>query len=185
MKRSILAVVAIGTFLLACRHLKPEPGAPQNPAVKRIPGRPDIEANAGRLVDEGRHVFRHDTFGSEDFWGGQLRLHEAIAGAERHGLGPGLTPHQALALGLKVDFDAVPKLLVKVLGHGSVSLDKEKTTLELLKADAVIGVKGFFDDPKDGLHLTSIGITCALCHSTVDDSFMKGIGQRLDGWQYR
>jgi len=185
MKRLLGAALAVGALLVACRHLKPEESAPRNPAVKKIPGRPDIEANADRMIDEGRKVFRHDTFGCEDFWGGKLRLHEAISGAERHGVGPGLTPHQALQLGLKVDYDAVPNVLAKVLGHGSVSLDKEKTTLELLKADAVVGVKGFFDDPQDSLHLTSIGITCAICHSTVDDSFMKGIGERLDGWPNR
>jgi mono/diheme cytochrome c family protein len=130
-------------------------------------------------------VFRHDTFGSEDFWGGQVRLHEPIAGEKRGGKGPGLTPHQALALGLKVDSDAVPKVLLEVIKGRSVSLDEQKTTLELLKADAVVGVKGFFKDPEDGLRLTAIGITCALCHSTVDDSFVKGIGQRLDGWPNR
>ena len=178
-------LIVVACLPLACRHLTPEKSAPQNPAVKEIPGRSDIEANADRLLNEGRHVFRHDTFGSEDFWGGKLRLHEAIAGAKRHGVGPGLTPHQALALGLKVDFDAVPKVLAKVLHHGSVSLDEEKTTLELLKADAVVGVHGFFNDPQDGLHMTSIGITCAICHSTVDDRFMKGIGKRLDGWPNR
>lgn len=183
--RSVCAAVLVVGAAAACRHIKPEESAPRNPAVKRIPGRPDIEANADRMIDRGRQVFRHDTFGSEDYWGGKLRLQEAISGAERHGVGPGLTPHQALAAGLKVDFDAVPNVLVQVLKGGSVSLDKEKTTLELLKADAVVGVKGFFNDPKDSLHLTSVGITCALCHSTVDDSFMKGIGQRLDGWPNR
>jgi hypothetical protein len=182
---SLLGSFAIAALALSCRHITPEKTAPQNPAVKKIPGRSDIDSNADRLLDEGRHVFRHDTFGSEDFWGGQLRLHEALSGAERHGVGPGLTPHQVLAIGLKVDFDAVPKVLAKVLTHGSVSLDEQKTTLELLKADSVVGVKGFFDDPKDSLHLTSIGITCAICHSTVDDSFIKGIGQRLDGWPNR
>src|SRR5687768_2941221 len=116
-----LAFLAVATLALSCRHITPEKGAPQNPAVKKIPGRADIDANAERLIDEGRQVFRHDTFGSEDFWGGQLRLHEPIAGAERHGVGPGVTPHQALALGLKVDFDAVPKVLAKVLTHGSIS----------------------------------------------------------------
>jgi hypothetical protein len=187
MKQSRLLFVGAlaASVLLSCRHITPEKSAPQNPAVKKIPGRTDIDDNADRMVKEGRHIFRHDTFGSEDFWGGQLRLHEALSGAERHGVGPGLTPHQVLALGLKVDFDAVPKVLAKVLTHGSVSLDEQKTTLELLKADSVVGVKGFFDDPKDGLHLTSIGITCAICHSTVDDSFIKGIGQRLDGWPNR
>src|SRR5438552_17502826 len=85
------------SVLLSCRHITPERSAPQNPAVKKIPGRTDIDDNADRMVKEGRHVFRHDTFGNEDFWGGQLRLHEALSGAERHGVGPGLTPHQALA----------------------------------------------------------------------------------------
>ena len=183
--RFALCAALAAAAAAACRHVKPEDEAPRNPAVKNIPGRPDIEENASRMVDRGRQVFRHDTFGSEDFWGGQLKLHQAISGAERHGVGKGLTPHQALALGLKVDFDAVPNVLGQVLQGGSVSLDKEKTTLELLKADAVVGVKGFFDDPNDPLHLTSVGITCALCHSTVDDKFMKGIGERLDGWPNR
>ncbi len=183
--RLIGALAVLTGMIVACRHLKPEDSAPRNPAVKQISGRPDIDANAARLIDEGRQAFRHDTFGSEDFWGGKLRLHEPIAGAERHGVGAGLTPHQALQLGLKVDSDAVPKVLLQVIRGGSVSLDKEKTTIELLKADAVVGLKGFFDDPKDGLHLTRVGITCALCHSTVDDSLMKGIGQRLDGWPNR
>jgi hypothetical protein len=189
MRMNVCRLAAAVAFLalagFACRHIKPEDSAPRNPAVKNIPGRTDIDANASRMIDEGRHVFRHDTFGSEDFWGTALRLHEPIAGAERGGAGPGLTPHQALQLGLKVDSDAVPKVLLQVLKGGSVSLDKEKTTLELLKADAVVGVKGFFDDPKDGMRLTRVGITCALCHSTVDDSFVKGIGQRLDGWPNR
>jgi hypothetical protein len=183
--RVVLTFAVIAGLAAACRHITPEKSAPRNPAVKRIPGRPDIEAYANDLIDRGRQVFRHDTFGSEDYWGGKLRLHQAISGAERHGVGPGLTPHQALQLGLKVDLDGVPNVLVQVLKHGSVSLDKEKTTLELLKADAVVGVKGFFDDPNDSMHLTSIGITCAICHSTVNDSFMKGIGERLDGWPNR
>jgi hypothetical protein len=185
--KQLAGCVALAATLLApaCRHLKPEKDAPQNPAVKNIPSRPQIEAYAGWLLDEGRQVFRHDTFGSEDYWGGKLRLHQAIADVKRGGLGEGITPHQALKLGLKVDSDAVPKILLRVIRHGSVSLDEPKTTVELLKADAVVGVKGFFEDPKDSLRLTSIGITCALCHSTVDDSFVKGIGQRLDGWPNR
>jgi hypothetical protein len=144
-----------------------------------------VEENADRLLNEGREIFRYDTFGSQSFWGVKLRLNDAIRGSEYGGVGPGLTPHQALAAGLKVDVARVPKLLLEVLKHGSVSLDKTKTTLELLKADAVVGVKGYFDDPKESIHLTSVGITCALCHSTVDDSFVKGIGNRLDGWPNR
>ncbi|HET7746234.1 MAG TPA: hypothetical protein VFM29_02970 [Vicinamibacteria bacterium] len=182
----LLSGMALLLFAIAaCRHITPEESAPRNPAVKQIPGRPDIQAHADAMIDRGRKVFRHDTFGSEDYWGGKLRLHEAIADVKRGGRGEGITPHQALQLGLKVDSDAVPKVLLQVIRNRSVSLDEPKTTIELLKADAVVGVKGFFDDPNDGLRLTSIGITCAICHSTVDDSFMKGIGQRLDGWPNR
>src|SRR5688572_27090363 len=121
--RVAFPIVLAASVAVACRHITPEKDAPRNPAVKRIPGRPDIEANADRMIDRGRQVFRHDTFGSEDYWGGKLRLHEAISGAERHGVGKGLTPHQALQLGLKVDLDAVPNVLVQVLKGTSVSLD--------------------------------------------------------------
>jgi hypothetical protein len=87
-----------------------------------------------------------------------------------------------LQLGLKADVGAVPKLLVEVLKEGGVSLDNPETTLELLRAGAVVGVKAVLDDDNN---VTSVGITCALCHSTVDDSFVKGIGRRLDGWPNR
>src|SRR5688572_31118114 len=108
-------VVLAACVAVACRHITPEKSAPRNPAVKQIPGRPDIEENADRAIDRGRQVFRHDTFGSEDYWGGKLQLHKAISGAERHGVGKGLTPHEALAAGLKVDLDAVPNTIVQVL----------------------------------------------------------------------
>ncbi len=141
-----------------------------------------IERYSRQLFDEGRKIFRYDTFGSEAFWGGQLRLHEAILGDKQGGVGPGLTPRQALQVGLKVDIGALPRILVEVLRQGSVSLDKSETTLELLRANAVVGVTGIFDRDKK---MTGIGIHCALCHSTVDDSFAKGIGRRLDGWPNR
>lgn len=137
------------------------------------------------MLDRGRHIFRRETFGSEDFWGGQLRLHEAISGERHKGVGPGLTARQALALGLKVDIDQLPKILGAAIRGGSVSLDNVTTTLELLKAGAVVGVQGFFNDPNDRMHLTSVGITCAICHSTVSDGFTTGIGDRLDGWPNR
>jgi hypothetical protein len=184
--RSVILGLLISSSILACHHLSTK-GTPQNRAVRTYDGDFGDEINkyGGSLIDAGRHVFRRETFGSEDFWGGQLRLHEAILGAERGGVGPGLTARQALQLGLKVDVDQLPKILGAAIRGGSVSLDKEKTTLELLKAGAVVGVKGFFNDPKDSLKLTSIGITCALCHSTVNDEFTKGIGDRLDGWPNR
>jgi hypothetical protein len=180
-----LAILAFAFTAFACRSLRPEKTAPQNPAVKEISGRSDIAEYADHMIEEGRKIFRYDTFGSEDYWGGKLRLHEAIAGEKHGGVGPGITPHDALRLGLKVDTDQLPKILFQGIRGRSVSLDNVKTTIELLKAGAVVGVRGKFDDDKDGLRLTSIGITCALCHSTVDDSFMKGLGQRLDGWPNR
>ena len=169
--------------LLGCRSLSTK-DAPQNPAVKQKDD-VDTETYSARLLREGREVFRYETFGSEEFWGGQLRLHEAIADQKRGGMGEGITPKQALELGLKVDVGKLPKILYQALRGRSVSLEEPKTTIELLKADAVVGVKGFFDDPKDRLRLTSIGIQCALCHSTVNDSLTKGIGGRLDGWPNR
>ena len=142
-----------------------------------------IDDHSREMFKEGRKIFRYDTFGSEDFWGGKLRLHEAIAGAKHGGIGPGVSARQALQLGLKVDIGALPKILVEAIRGRSVDLDNVETTLELLRANAVVGVTGFFD--KDTKRLTSLGIQCAFCHSTVDDSLVKGIGRRLDGWPNR
>jgi hypothetical protein len=134
------------------------------------------------LIAEGRQIFRFDTFGDEDFWGGQLRLHEAIEGEQFGGVGPGVSPATALAVGLKVDVQALPKPLQNQLKKGNVDLNDPAVTLALLKLNAVVGITGFFNS--DG-SLSSIGIQCALCHSTVDDSFAPGIGRRLDGWANR
>ncbi len=141
-----------------------------------------INQNARRMVREGRQIFRFDTFGDEVFWGDTLRLHEAIAGEALGGVGPGVSPRTALAVGLKVDVDALPPDLVRKLRRGEVDLDDPATTLALLKLNAVVGVTGFFNE--DG-NLRSMGIQCALCHSTVDDSLAPGIGRRLDGWANR
>ena len=139
-------------------------------------------ANAERMLAEGRATFRSDSFGSEEFWGDSLGLHRAIAGERNGGVGPGLSPRAALAAGLKVDLEALPKALRQKLRKGKVNLDDPAVTVALLELDAVVGVKGFFDG--DG-KLRSAGISCALCHSTVDDSFAPGIGGRLDGWANR
>jgi hypothetical protein len=141
----------------------------------------DINDYASRMLREGREIFRHDTFGSEAFWGDQVRLHEAIAGAANGGVGPGVSPKMALSLGLKVDMNAVPKAVAGAIKAGKVDLNDPKNTLLLLKVNAVVGVKGFFD----GDRLKSVGITCAMCHSTVDDKFLPGIGNRLDGYPNR
>ena len=143
----------------------------------------DIPVDNGlRMIREGRETFRFDTFGSEAFWGGSLRLHEAIAGSANGGVGPGVSPRAALALGLKVDMDALPPDLVNSMRNGQVDLDDPATTIALLKLNAVVGVKGIFNDAQ---RMTSMGIQCALCHSTVDDAFSPGIGHRLDGWPNR
>ncbi|HEX7328041.1 MAG TPA: hypothetical protein VF428_05835 [Casimicrobiaceae bacterium] len=144
-------------------------------------GKPDraVQANSAALIDEGRRTFRFDTFGDEAFWGDQLQLHTAIEGSKLGGVGPGVSPRAALALGMKVDADALPGNILGALRSGHANLDDPATTLALLKANAVVGVTGFFNS--NGT-LKSIGIQCALCHSTVDNSLAPGIGRRLDGW---
>jgi hypothetical protein len=140
------------------------------------------ELNALRQVREGRETFRFSTFGDEAFWGDAIGLHLAIAGAANGGVGPGVSPEAALAAGMKVDVNALPRSLLREMARGRVDLKNPATTIQLLKLDAVVGVTGFFD--KNGA-LTSMGIQCAFCHSTVDNSFGKGIGRRLDGWANR
>jgi hypothetical protein len=138
---------------------------------------------AQQYLAEGKRIFRFDTFGSEDFWGGKLKLHRALAGEKLGGVGTGLSPKKALELGLKVDMEAVPKNVAAGIKAGKVDLNDPANTALLLKANAVVGVTGFFS--RDGKTLNSVGIQCALCHSTVDDAFMTGIGRRLDGWPNR
>jgi hypothetical protein len=150
-------------------------------AVEPIaPGGP--EQNALRLIREGRQTFRHDTFGDEAFWGDALHLHRAVVGEKLGGVGPGLSPKAALEVGLKVDMDALPPDLVQAIKANQVNLDDPATTVALLKLNAVVGVKGFLNP--DGT-AKAVGITCALCHSTVDNAFAPGIGHRLDGWPNR
>ena len=141
-----------------------------------------IQQNAQQMLDEGERAFRFDTFGDEAFWGDTLKLHQAIAGAKNGGVGPGVSPKTALSVGLKVDADAIPAPLAAKIKAGQVDLDDPATTLALLKLNAVVGVTGFFDAQGK---LKSMGIQCAFCHSTVNDSFAPGIGQRLDGWANR
>lgn len=142
----------------------------------------DAESSAAlKMVQEGKRVFRSETFGDEAFWGDSLKLHTAIEGERLEGgVGPGLTPTAALDLGLKVDVDALPASVVQGLKDNTVDLNDPATTLALLKAKAVVGITGVMDSSGNGLR--SVGIQCALCHSTVDDSLAPGIGHRLDGW---
>src|SRR5215813_6219183 len=141
----------------------------------------EITANANKLLADGRAVFRFDTFGDEAFWGDTLQLHKAIEGAGLGGVGPGISPNTALNLGLKVDVNALPQPIQEDIRKGRINLDDPATTLALLKLNAVVGVKGIFN----GNTLSSVGLTCAVCHSTVDNSLAFGIGHRLDGWANR
>ena len=148
--------------------------------------RPDSDAgtsvHAQQMLRQGRETFRFDTFGDEAFWGDTLKLHQAIEGAKLGGVGPGLSPAAALGLGLKVDVDALPKSLIAQLKAGKVNLSDPAVTVALLQLNAVIGVTGKFDHRGK---LQTVGIQCALCHSTVDNALAPGIGHRLDGWANR
>ncbi len=143
---------------------------------------PQPEQDALQSIARGRDTFRNDTFGDQAFWGGTLHLDDAIAGAAHGGVGPGLSPRTALAVGLKVDSDALPRSVRRQITAGNVDLDDPAVTLLLLRLNAVVGVKGFFSP---GGTLKSVGIQCSLCHSTVDDTLAPGIGVRRDGWANR
>ncbi|HEX7894490.1 MAG TPA: hypothetical protein VF447_09890 [Terriglobales bacterium] len=144
-----------------------------------------VNANAKTMVAQGREIFRFDTFGDEDFWGGTLQLHKAIEGSKFGGVGPGVSPATAAAVGLKIDVDALPQSVVSALKAGQINLNDPAVTLALLKLNAVVGVTGFFNP--DG-SLRSMGLQCSVCHSRVDNSFRAPgipegiIGHRLDGW---
>jgi hypothetical protein len=152
-------------------------------------------SNAVQLVSQGRQIFRFDTVGDQAFWGDMLKLHLAIEGAGLGGVGPGVSPKTALSVGLKVDVDALPNDLLAHLKQGKINLDDPAVTLALLKLNAVLGVTGIFNS--DGT-LQSVGIQCAFCHSTVDNSLPAlcagavqpnpntgCVGHRLDGWANR
>ena len=126
------------------------------------------------LVAEGKEIFRFDTFGDEKYWTDTLRMHEVIQ--------RGVSPATALSVGLKVDADALPAAVKTALAAGQVDLNSPATTVTLLKLGAVVGLKGQVQTVNGKDTLMRVGVTCALCHSTVDNSFAPGIGRRLDGW---
>jgi hypothetical protein len=141
------------TFVLSAGHLAPAVAVPDDARIRH-----------------GQQIFRYDTFGDEQLWTRVLRMHEVIET---------VSPETALAVGLKVDVDALPAGVIAALKAGKVNLKNPAVTTELLRLNAVVGVVG---NVSASGRLESVGITCALCHSTVDDSFTDGIGKRLDGW---
>lgn len=180
-KLFIILSIALGIFLL--QSIQCSSGEKKREKVDES-GEPDawnasINDNANDLMEKGKAVFRFETFGDEVFWTDKLQIHKAIADSKHGGNGEGLTPKAALAAGIKVDLSILPGFLKEKIKEGKF-LDDPLVTLELLKLNAVIGVVGKFDGNGN---LSSIGLTCASCHSTV--SSPTGIGSRLDGWPNR
>jgi hypothetical protein len=155
----LLASVPIVVILLAAQN--------QNPENLSFLG--SAEGNSQRMINQGRQIFRFDTFGDQAFWGGKLKLHQTING---------LTPRQALELGLKVDSQALPDAVVQAIKSGTINLNDPAVTRLLIKLNAVLGVVGVFNSAGA---LSSVGLTCAVCHSTVDNSVAPSIGRRIDG----
>jgi hypothetical protein len=178
-KRLVFVGFALFALTVGLSLSMPAAGAQAKQAAAQ---KPTGASSAPQMLAEGRRVFRYETFGDEAYWGETLKLHRAIAGEKLGGVGPGVSPKTALSVGLKVDVDSVPAPVAAALKAGKVDLDDPASTMVLLKANAVVGVTGHFDAKGT---LTSLGVQCAFCHSTVDDSFAPGIGHRLDGYANR
>ena len=164
-------LLALACTVAACSRDDPatSPAAPlPDPSLASSGGHGRAE------LAEGRSIFRFDTFGDETFWTDTLRMHEVIRTS--------VSPNTALSVGLKVDADALPEAVKSAIQTNDVDLNSPATTVTLLKLGAVVGVHGQVDE--NGV-LQRVGITCAFCHSTVDNSFAPGIGRRLDGWPNR
>ncbi|HEY2031991.1 MAG TPA: hypothetical protein VGH20_22520 [Myxococcales bacterium] len=145
-------------------------------------GTPDqVVADATTMINNGRQTFRHDTFGDEAFWSDTIHLDQAIEGTARGGVGAGVSPRTALAVGLKVDVDALPADLKAAIAAGQ-GLDDPANTVALITSGAVLGLEA---QPNGTGGLQNFGVTCAICHSVVDNSAGAGVGHRLDGWPNR
>jgi len=166
-----VAALATATLVAGCGGSSDDVAAQQAAVQSRESGQQTA------LAAQGKHIFRFETFGDEAKWTDQLRMHEVIRTA--------VDPVTALKVGLKVDADALPPSLMNAIKDGRVDLNSPATTVALLKLDAVVGLKGTVESVGGVDTLTRVGITCALCHSTVDNSFAPGIGKRLDGWPNR
>jgi len=165
---ALMAATTAAMAITGCKKDRPIAQTPNDPALAGLgPSNP-------AFVDQGKTIFRFDTYGDETFWTDTLRLHEVISKA--------VSPAVALSVGLKVDVDALSEAVKNALKNGTLKLNDPANTVALLKLGAVVGIVGKVN-AKDSL--TSVGTTCALCHSTVDNSFGAGIGHRLDGWPNR
>ena len=161
-----LSLVWLSAMLAACT----EHGSPTAPARLAVPPPEGLLAGAPLSIPaQGQYIFRHWTFGDEPFWTDTLRLNEVVETA--------VSPATALAVGLKVDAERLPPGFLT-----TADLNTPATTVELLRRDAVVGIEAVVTADR---HVKSLGITCALCHSTVDNSVTVGVGRRLDGWPNR
>lgn len=167
--RNVVSGSLFAALLLGCAVDR----RPTAPARAAAPSTSDTPMNPATIAS-GQQIFRFDTYGDESYWTDTLRMHEVIAAA--------VSPATALAVGLKVDMDALPPAVVQAIQQGKVDLHSPATTVTLLRLGAVVGLEGSVDKNNN---LTSVGITCALCHSTVDNALAAGIGHRLDGWPNR
>ena len=159
----VCAVPAALLSVAACADDEPATGLPVGAVAER---------KTPPIVAEGREIFRFDTFGNETFWSDSADMHNVINA---------LPPSVALGAGLKVDVDALPAALIEQIRSGAINLDNPANTVALIGLNAVLGVKGTVVNGQ----LARVGFTCALCHSTVDNSLIPGIGHRLDGWPNR
>jgi mono/diheme cytochrome c family protein len=172
MRRNAFFIAALA-LLAGCAQEEPAvpPAAPLPQDISLVS---NSEQGRPGAVADGKSIFRFDTFGDETFWTDTLKMHEVIRTS--------VSPKTALSVGLKVDADALPEAIKTGIKNGTISLDDPATTVALLKLNAVVGVRGQVDAQNT---LQRVGITCAFCHSTVDNSFTTGIGRRLDGWPNR
>jgi cytochrome c551/c552 len=168
-KATVLSVLIAGSLSLLATSGGAIYAATQHD-VRQGPGNTQRGHSRASLIEQGKQIFRYDTFGDEIKWTDQLHMDQVVQT---------ISPATALAVGLKLDVDALPQSVKDALAKGQVDLNDPAVTLALLKLDAVVGLKGTFDG--NG-HLTRFGVTCALCHSTVDNAFAPAIGHRLDGW---
>jgi cytochrome c5 len=168
-----LLLLAIAVVLSGCKAKSPA----EEPAAAPASADSAAAERAPETVAQGQQIFRHETFGNEQFWSDTARMHEVIPKS--------VSPTLALSVGLKVDAAAIPADVAQAIKDGKVDLKDPATTVTLLKLNAVVGLKGTVESVGGKDTLVRVGITCALCHSTVDNSFAPGIGQRQDGWPNR
>ena len=173
-KSGLRAGLFVACCVVACVQQNQSNGGSAGNSTGGGPASDDLSP---QTLAAGQQVFRFDTFGDEQFWTDTARMHEVVQKS--------VSPATALSVGLKVDADAIPVEVAAAIKAGKVDLNDPATTVTLLKLNAVVGLKGTVTTVNGKDNLTRLGITCALCHSTVDDAFSKGIGHRKDGWPNR